>query len=66
LGVKPEYRNTGIGALFYAETLLRGQKKYQGGELSWIDEDNAEIVKGMTLMGAKKYKSYRVFEKNLN
>jgi len=66
LGVHPEYRNAGLGALFYYETLIRGQKKYIGGELSWVDSENVDIIKGITLMGAKPYKRYRLFEKQLS
>jgi GNAT superfamily N-acetyltransferase len=62
LGVTPEYRHAGLGALFYAESMLKGGTKYIGGELSWVEEDNKEIIKGITLMGGKKYKAYRVYE----
>jgi hypothetical protein len=65
LGIRPEYRNSGIAALFYWETLMRGKRKYIGGELSWVEESNQEIIKGITVMGGKKYKSYRIFEKPL-
>ena len=34
LGVAPEFRNKGIAALFYYESLLRGKRKFIGGELS--------------------------------
>ncbi|MBY0372331.1 GNAT family N-acetyltransferase [bacterium] len=62
LGVLPEYQNKGLGALFYAETLLKGGRKYLGGELSWVEENNKEIIAGITVMGAQKYKSYRIYE----
>jgi GNAT superfamily N-acetyltransferase len=62
LGVKPEYRNKGIGALFYAESLLKGGQKFVGGELSWVEANNQEIISGITVMGAKQYKTYRVYE----
>lgn len=62
LGVKPEYRNKGLGALFYAETLLRGGKKFVGGELSWVEANNDEIIHGISAMGARKYKNYRIYE----
>jgi len=65
LGVAPEFRNTGIAALFYYETLARGKSKYVGGELSWVEANNTEITKGITVMGGKKYKSYRIFESPL-
>ncbi len=65
LGVKEEFQNKGLGALFYAETLLKGGKKFQGGELSWVEANNEEIIHGITVMGGKKYKNYRIFENQL-
>ncbi len=66
LGVAPEYRQQGIAALFYYETLMRGKRSYIGGELSWVDETNKEIIKAMTVMGARRYKNYRVYERVLS
>lgn len=65
MGVRKEFRNSGIGALFYLESLQRGKNRYIGGELSWIDENNKEIIHGMTLMGARCYKKYRIFERSV-
>ncbi len=65
LGVDPKFRNKGLGAVFYYETLVHGGKKYRGGELSWILEDNHEIIAGITAMGGKRYKSYRLYENPL-
>lgn len=65
LGIIPEFRNKGIASLFYFETLKRGKGKFIGGELSWIDEDNEEIIRAIELMGGKCYKTYRIFEKKL-
>ncbi len=62
MGVSPEYRNKGIAALFYYESLVRGKKKVIGGELSWVEESNEEMIRAIELMGGKKYKSYRIFE----
>jgi GNAT superfamily N-acetyltransferase len=65
LGVLPEYQNLGIAPLFYYETFIRGRKKFTGGELSWVEETNKEIIHGIEFMGGEKYKTYRVFEKDL-
>jgi len=65
MGVHPDFRNTGIAALFYYETLIRGKQKYIGGEMSWVDETNTEMIKSIQVMGGKKYKTYRLFEKEL-
>ncbi len=62
LGIRPEFRNSGIAALFYYETLVRGKRKYTGGELSWVEENNAEIIKGISVMGGRAYKRYRIYE----
>jgi GNAT superfamily N-acetyltransferase len=62
LGVLPEYRSLGIGPVFYAETLVRG-KKFIGGEMGWIEENNKEITHGIEVIGGHKYKSYRIYEK---
>ncbi|MBI4403315.1 MAG: N-acetyltransferase [Deltaproteobacteria bacterium] len=62
LGVRPDFRNTGIAALFYYETLMRGKRKYVGGELSWVLEDNHVLTKSIEVMGGRRYKTYRIFE----
>jgi hypothetical protein len=35
------------------------------GELGWTLEDNGRVNAGITMMGAKAYKTYRVYEKAL-
>ena len=62
LGVKPEFDNLGIPAVFYFESFERGKKKLVGGELSWIEESNTPMIRSLELMGAEKYKTYRIFE----
>lgn len=65
LGVKPEYENLGIPAFFYFESIQRGKKKLKGGELSWIEESNVPMMRSLEMMGAHRYKTYRIFERNL-
>ena len=65
LGVRPQYRNSGIAALFYFESLMRGKQKFTGGELSWVEESNKEIIHAITVMGGQKYKTYRIYESSL-
>jgi hypothetical protein len=65
LGVAPEFRNKGIAPVFYYESLQRGRKNYVGGELSWIEESNLEMTKAIGLMGGQKYKTYRIFEREI-
>ena len=63
LGVKPKFENAGIPAVFYWESIQRGRKSFKGGELSWIEESNIPMMRSLELMGAKKYKTYSIFEK---
>lgn len=65
LGVKPEYENLGVPAVFYFESVQRSKNKLVGGELSWIEESNLPMIRSLELMGAKRYKNYRIFEKGL-
>lgn len=62
LGVHPEYRNTGIAAVFYYESIIRGKQRYEGGELSWVDEDNELLMKSLRVLGASKVKTYRLYQ----
>ncbi len=62
MGVHPEYRNTGIAALFYYESMVRGKGRYTGGELSWVEETNHELIKSLKVLGGTKYKTYRIYE----
>jgi hypothetical protein len=63
LGVKPEYRASGISAVFYYEAIMRSKSKYLGGELSWIEETNKEMISGLELLGGKRYRTYGIYEK---
>ena len=70
LGIKEEYRASHkygtLAALLYVEVAERGLRRgYVGGELSWTLEENVLINRGIERMGARKYKTYRVYEKRL-
>lgn len=65
LGVVEEYRASGLAAAFYA-TLVRNARKLGFGdcEMSWILEDNVLMNRSAEAMGAKRYKTYRIYERN--
>jgi GNAT superfamily N-acetyltransferase len=65
LGVVEEYRATGVAAGFYV-TLWRNAKRlgYGPSEMSWILEDNVLMNRSLIAMGAKRYKTYRIYEWN--
>ena len=66
LGVIPEYRNLGIEAILYSKMIL-GARKYNldGGEASWILENNDMMIRGLENLNAKHYKTYRIFQKEI-
>jgi GNAT superfamily N-acetyltransferase len=63
LGVVPEHRASGVAAAFYA-TLVENARRlgYERCEMSWILEDNVLMNRSLEVMGAKRYKTYRIYE----
>ena len=61
------YRHRGIGELLVLNTLEYGKLKigYTGAELGWTVEGNEAIDRVIERVGAKRYKTYRVYEKSL-
>lgn len=55
-----------LSAALYVEVARRARATgYSWGELSWTREDDAPINLGIRSMGARIYKTYRVYEKRL-
>ncbi|MDZ7800595.1 MAG: hypothetical protein U5K81_07375 [Trueperaceae bacterium] len=66
LGVLPPHRNRGLELVLIDEIWRRGEVAgYRQAELSWILEDNEPINKGLRLLGAEVYKTYRLYQKAL-
>jgi hypothetical protein len=68
LGISAELRNVrkyaGLSHALYVEIAKRGEQRgYEWGELSWTLEDNRPINLGIKSMGARIYKTYRVYER---
>jgi GNAT superfamily N-acetyltransferase len=66
MGVRRKYQRLGIDAVFYYETYTRGTARgFHKGEFSWILEDNLAIRNTMENLGARIYKTYRMYERML-
>lgn len=67
LGVKHEYRHTGIAAGLYLRHLEEAAKPEAigGGEMGWILETNEPMNRAMEGMGGKVVKKYRLYERAL-
>ncbi len=64
LGVIPEYRKSGIDAMLYLKIFQVGARKgYTEGEFSWMLEDNVAIRTPMENLGARVYRTYRIYER---
>ncbi|MGH9443178.1 MAG: hypothetical protein ACRD16_12990 [Thermoanaerobaculia bacterium] len=66
LGIKKGYRNRGIDAVMFAESLKAMLKAgYESCEISWILEDNVMVQRPIDLFDGKVYKRYRIYEKGV-
>ncbi|MGE0431099.1 MAG: N-acetyltransferase [Planctomycetota bacterium] len=67
LGIVPEYRKRGIEALFYERNfeVSVNDVKIPRAEMSWILEDNPEMVNGSKMMQGEHYKTYRLYDRAL-
>lgn len=67
LGVKHEYRHTGVAAGLYLKHLEMAARPgtIEGGEMGWILETNKPMNRAMEGMGGKVVKRYRLFERAL-
>ena len=62
LGVHKKYQHLAIGAPFYKRTWDVGVvAKVKGAEASWILEDNTRMRGALEKMGARVYKTYRIY-----
>ena len=66
LGVVEEYRNRGIdAALYYKIFEIGSEKGYNRAEMSWILENNDPMNRALEMVGAHRYKTYRIYERPL-
>jgi ribosomal protein S18 acetylase RimI-like enzyme len=66
LGVKPDYRHTGVAARLYQMHFDSAERTPQkGGEMGWILETNEAMNRAMEGMGGKVTRRYRIYEREL-
>lgn len=64
-GVIEDYRGQGLHALMIVEGLQRCVNRYQSVEVSWVLESNVPMRQTAAHMGAKLYRTYRIYQKAL-
>jgi GNAT superfamily N-acetyltransferase len=63
LGVIEEFRTVGVAAAFYATLIRQAQRLGYGDcEFSWVLEDNILMNRSIEGLGARRYKTYRLYE----
>lgn len=63
-GIKPGYRRRGLDAILYLDTLRAARALgYSWGEIGWAAEDNTLMIRAIEAMGARRYKTYRIYQR---
>jgi len=67
LGVRQEHRLRGIEVVFCCRTyaVAKTKRNYRKGEMSWILEGNTAANAVLKRLGARRSKTYRIYEKPL-
>jgi GNAT superfamily N-acetyltransferase len=67
LDILERYRRRGIAEMLILKTLEFGKNvaKYTGAELGWTLEDNYLVNQTIEAVGGKKYKVFRIYEKQI-
>ena len=63
LGVLEKYRRAGIAEMLVLQVMEEGARRGLYGELSMTLEDNVLVNRFIEAMGAKKYKTYRIYRR---
>ncbi|HXY60292.1 MAG TPA: GNAT family N-acetyltransferase [Chthoniobacterales bacterium] len=65
LGVVEEYRRAGVAELLILQFMEEAYRRGFSGELSMTLEDNVLVNRFIEAMGAKRYKTYRIYARSL-
>lgn len=67
LGIVEDYRKKGIEAIFFAKNIEEARRRnLVGGEASWILESNQEMVQAAEKLNGERYKTYRIYSKDIS
>ena len=66
-GVKKAFRHKGVESIMLKEAFKGAVKhSFEKCEFSWILEDNYDTINLTQIVGAKRYKTLRIYEKSIN
>jgi len=66
LGVLEEFRRTGIAEMLVLRVMEEGARRGFTAELSMTLEDNVMVNRFIETMGAKRYKTYRIYRRSIS
>lgn len=67
LGIKAGYRKRGIDSVLMLDTFNNCRKQgWWGGDVGWTLEDNDMVNRAIDVFGCERYKTYRVYQKDLD
>ena len=65
-GIKKQFRKKGLDVALLNQLMINWTAlEFKEAELSWILEHNQQMIREIEKFGAKHYKTYRLFEKQL-
>ncbi|MEE9372201.1 MAG: hypothetical protein V3V00_04035 [Saprospiraceae bacterium] len=66
LGVLDEYRKKGIEAILFSKNILQAKAdNVIAGEVSWVLENNVEMVRSAEKLNSELYKTYRIYRRDI-
>jgi len=66
MGILPEFQGKGIDALFHQRTIeFALERNFVESELSWVLDNNTEMIHLAQRLGARIDKRYRMYAKKL-
>jgi GNAT superfamily N-acetyltransferase len=66
IGIEPEFRRrSGIAPYLYRETFRHVGRHYPVAEVSWVEANNEQIVRGIEILGGRRSREYTIWEKPL-
>lgn len=63
LGVAPEFRDRGLTALLFGLQQREASRRYRWAEISWVEDNNTEILENAKLMGCEPWRKHALMER---
>ena len=65
MGVRKEHQHLGLDACLYGDIIRANESGIRSAECSWILETNTPMINTLERAGARRWRTYRIYEKPL-